>query len=117
MCVLLVEDEDLFRMLLVDIMNDAGFEVVAAADAATALALAETSEPPKLIVSDVDLGAGMNGFALVEAVRRRWPQVPVLMMSGAPANFDDQRGRVAKRFLRKPFSLDAFMHNVIELAS
>ena len=117
MCVLLVEDEELIRMLLADIMIDAGYEVLAASDATTALDSADASKAPQLIVSDVDLGAGMDGFAFIQAARCRWPGVPVLMMSGAAANFADRRGEAADRFLRKPFSLDAFMHDVVALAS
>jgi CheY-like chemotaxis protein len=78
LCVLLIEDDDIIRMVLVDAMTDAGFEVIEAVDAETALALAEATPCPDLIVSDINLGAGMDGFALAAALRRRWPTVPML---------------------------------------
>ena len=115
MCVLLVEDETLIRMLLTDVMTDAGFDVLDAPDAESALALAK-SDLPQVIVTDVDLGPGMDGFAFVAAARRRWPTVPVLLMSGVPANFAGRRRGTDERFLSKPFSLHVFMQTVVELA-
>ena len=87
MCILLVEDEDLIRMVLIDVMTDAGFKVIEAANAESALALAETTPCPDVIVSDINLGPGMDGFALAAALRRRWPVVPVLMMICRETNF------------------------------
>ena len=116
MCVLLVEDENLIRMLLTEVMTDAGFEVLDAPDAESALAVANTLDVPQVIVTDVNLGSGMNGFTFVEAVRRLWPAVPVLLMSGIPTNFTGRYCGTDERFLSKPFSLDVFMQNVLELA-
>ena len=116
MCVLLVEDEDLIRMLLTDVMTDAGFEVLGTPDAESALVLAKTLDLPQVIVTDVNLGPGMNGFALVEAARRLWPALPVLLMRGGPTNFAGRGCGTNERFLLKPFSLNIFMQNVIALA-
>ena len=115
MCVLLVEDEDLIRMVLIDIMTDAGLKVVEAADAQSALALAETTPCPDVIVSDVNLGPGMDGFALTTALRCRWPAVPLLMMSGRGTNFAARQSGKAERFLSKPFLPDVFVQHVIDM--
>lgn len=115
MCVLLIEDEELIRSLLTDVMTDAGFEVIGAADAKSALGLAEAVLLPQIIISDVNLGPGMDGFALAAAARRRWPAVPLLMMSGRAANFAGRHRRADERFLLKPFSLDTFLRNVTDL--
>ena len=115
MCVLLVEDEDLIRMVLIDAMTDAGFKVIEAASAESALALAETTPCPDAIVSDINLGPDMDGFALAAALRRRWPAVPVLMISGRGANFAGRQSGKAERFLSKPFRLDAFVQHVNDL--
>ena len=115
MCVLLVEDENLIRMLLTDVMTEAGFEVLDTPDAESALALAKTSDLPQVIVTDVDLGPGMDGFAFVKAARRLWPTVPVLLMSGVATNFAGRCCGMDERFLYKPFSLHVFMQNVIDL--
>ena len=116
MCVLLVEDDDLIRSGLTELMTEAGFEVLGAPDAESALELAGTMPSLRLVVSDVNLGAGMDGFALAAAARRRWPAVPVLLMSGLEANFAARHCSAAERFLPKPFSLRAFLQNVIDQA-
>ena len=116
MCVLLVEDEDFIRIVLIEAMTDAGFEVIDASDAEAALALAETTPCPEVIVSDINLGPGMDGFALAAALRCRWPTVPVLMMSGRRVNFAGWHCGKAERFVSKPFALDAFVQHVIDLA-
>ena len=115
MCVLLVEDENLLRMLLTDVMTDAGFDVLDTPDAESALVLAKTLDLPQVIVTDVDLGPGLDGFAFVEAARRLWPVVPVLLMSGVATNFAGRCCGMDERFLSKPFPLHVFMQNVIEL--
>ncbi len=116
MRVLLVEDEDLIRSLLTEVMADKGFEVIEAPDAEKALRLAAAMEPPQVIVSDVNLGSGMNGFALADAARRLWPTVPVLLMSGVATNFTGWQGSVTRRFLPKPFPLSVFLQHVTDLA-
>lgn len=115
MCVLLVEDEELIRTLLTEVMTDAGFEVIGAADAKSALVLAKAVLLPQVVVSDVNLGPGMDGFALVTAARCWWPTVPVLLMSGLAANFAGRQRSIDERLLLKPFSLDTFMRNVTDL--
>lgn len=116
MCVLLVEDEELIRTLLTEVMTDAGFEVIEAPDAKIALGLAKAMLLPEAIVTDVNLGPGMDGFALVAAARCWWPAVPVLMISGMATNFAGRHRNTAERFLLKPFSLSDFMRNVSDLA-
>ena len=116
MRVLLVEDEDLIRDLLMEVMTENGFEVIGASDAEDALRLATTMEPPRVIVSDVNLGSGMNGFAFMDAARRLWPSVPMLLMSGVAANFNGWRHNMTARFLPKPFPLSVFLRHVTDLA-
>ncbi len=115
MYVLLVEDNDVIRIHLAELMAEAGFEVVGAPDAESALELAGAAQPPWMVVSDVDLGRGMDGFALADAARRRWPAVPVLLMSGVQTNFAGRHCGATERFLSKPFSSDAFLQSITDL--
>ena len=75
MSVLLVEDDDVIRIALIDAMTNAGFEVIEAVDSEPARALAGTTPCPELIVSDINVGAGMDGFALDAALQCRWQAV------------------------------------------
>ena len=113
--VLLVEDEDQIRSLLTEVTADKGFEVIEAPDAEKALRLATAMEPPQVIVSDVNLGSGMDWFALADAARRLWPTVPVLLMSGIASNFAGHLGGMAQPFLLKPCPFSVFLQYIADL--
>lgn len=115
MCILLVEDELLLRTVLTEAMTEHVFAVFDSADGESAL-MANRASPPQLIVSDVNLGHGMDGFEFVTLALCRWPLVPVILMSGFGPNFDSRSRGETQRFLSKPFSLRLFLQNVIDLA-
>jgi CheY-like chemotaxis protein len=105
MDVLLVEDEDLLREILGENLTDAGLAVVMAATAEEALGAAGPGTgPPAVVVTDVNLGPGMDGLALAEEVERRWPGVGVVVVTGDWANLDRRPPRPRERHLRKPFT-------------
>jgi two-component system, OmpR family, response regulator len=72
MQVLVVEDECLIRMLVCNLLEDAGYACIEAANAVEALALLDSKLcRPALLVTDFNLGAGPNGQILAgEAVNR-----------------------------------------------
>ena len=117
MRVLLVEDNELVRSCLIELMLEENFEVVGAPDAESALELTKAAPPPQIIVSDVNLGSGMNGFEFVDQARRQWPDVAVLLISGVEANFAGRRCRATEKFLTKPFSSKMLFHYITELAN
>ncbi len=99
---LLVEDDELVRACLVDMLDDAGFRVVSVSNAADALALGDGTEEPDVLVTDVYLGPGMNGMRLLALARDRWPGIGAVLISGdglLAHKFTDP----AARFLPKPF--------------
>ena len=62
MDVLLVEDEPLIREMLAEDLTDAGLDVVEAPSAEAALGAAgRADQPPCVVVTDVNLGGGMDG--------------------------------------------------------
>jgi DNA-binding NtrC family response regulator len=70
------------RSIVADILCDAGYEVAKASSAAAALdALAHGDERAELILVDIAM-PGVNGVELAEIVRRTWPTLPVLLMTG-----------------------------------
>ncbi|WP_431283022.1 ATP-binding protein [Humitalea sp. 24SJ18S-53] len=101
---LLVEDEAPLRRLSERTLARAGHAVVAAEDAEAALDLVEQGLRPGLVVSDVSL-PGMDGLALVRALRQQVPGLPALLVSGyaAAALGVDLRAE-GIGFLAKPFS-------------
>lgn len=121
MDVLLVEDEALIREMLAEGLADAGLEVTEVPSAEAALGAAVTAEeagqPPAVLVTDVNLGNGMDGLALAAEVRRRWPGVGVVVMTGNPANLSGRPPEPREVCLLKPFGPPRLAAAVHELMS
>ena len=84
--ILVVEDEVLVRMMLADVLDDAGFQVIEAAHADEALRVLEAGLEIHAIMTDVEMpGGSMNGFALARTVREQRPDIGVLIASGRAA--------------------------------
>jgi two-component system, response regulator PdtaR len=82
--VLIVEDE-LIRMATAEAVQDAGFEVVEAADAAGAIAILESRSDIQVVFTDIHMPGFMDGAMLAHAIRHRWPPVRVIATSGRVA--------------------------------
>jgi PAS domain S-box-containing protein len=104
--VLVVEDEPAVRELVVRILKEDGYEVLAAEDGQDALRLlGGRLAPPGLVITDV-LMPRMNGRQLGDALREMHPELPVLYMSGDIGENIVLRQLVPEGapFLRKPFT-------------
>ena len=75
---LVVEDGSIFRMEAVGLLEDAGYVVLEAADAAGALRHLEGDTPVAVLLTDVRMPGPMDGFALAREVERRWPAIASL---------------------------------------
>ncbi len=80
--VLLVKDEILVRRLMADILEDAGFRVVEAANAGMALNWLEGGEDVQVLFTDVHVPPGIDGLKLARRVHARWPEVRLVIASG-----------------------------------
>jgi CheY-like chemotaxis protein len=80
--VLIVEDEPALCALAGDVVEAAGLHVVSAYDAKQAMALLESRSDIAAVFTDLQLRGSMDGLALAEAVRQRWPQIDLLVTSG-----------------------------------
>mgnify|MGYP001597635445 CR=1 FL=1 len=83
--ILVVEDEGAVRTTVRRQLETLGHKVQVAASAADALPLLQGPEPPDVLLTDVVLGAGMNGIELANAARVARPGLPVIFMSGFTA--------------------------------
>lgn len=101
---LLVEDDPLLRMTLAEVLAEAGFSVVEAEDAESALGLVASRDDLDLLLTDINL-PGADGFALASAARRLRPALPVVYASGRISEPDPQRALPGAPFLAKPFSV------------
>src|SRR4051794_34288847 len=84
MKILLVEDDELVRVVLAEALSDVGHDVVEAACPQEALDPSYGGCPPNVVITDIDLGASMNGFDVAANAHRLWPAVRVILISGLP---------------------------------
>ena len=91
---LVVEDSDFFRSLVVPILEAAGYVVTAVSDAVQALRIRDAGQRFDAIISDIEM-PGLNGFEFAENVRRddRWCQTPLVALSSYASEADFARGR------------------------
>ncbi len=105
--IMLVEDEDSLRKLMIRFLSKQGYIVRAFPSGETALeSLASPqAQPPALLVTDVIL-PGMNGRVLAEQLRARFPDLPVLFTSGYSDEIIETHGVVKEglEFLPKPYT-------------
>ena len=103
--ILVVEDERLLRAGLRILLTRLGYDVLDAGSPEQALSLLEArADAIDLLLSDVIM-PGMSGPDLAHEVRERFPEVPVLFMSGHADRTLIREGRLDSgvRFLAKPF--------------
>ncbi|GEC54687.1 MULTISPECIES: response regulator [Bradyrhizobium] len=100
--ILIVEDEFLLRMDSVEILEDAGFDVIPAANADEAIAILSTRADIHLVFTDIQMPGSMDGLKLAQFVRDRWPPIKIVATSGhvRAAGDDLPKGSV---FLPKPY--------------
>ena len=112
--ILVVEDDDGVRALVVELLAELGYTVLEAADGPRGLAIAsQPATPIDLLLTDVGL-PGMNGRQLAEAIRQYRPQLRVLFMTGYAENAIVRSGFLGSgmSMLTKPFTLDALVADV-----
>jgi CheY-like chemotaxis protein len=103
--VLVVEDNELIRMLVVETLIDAGYDVEEAADADSAAKLIE-ADGYKLLVTDVQMPGRLDGVEFAELARDYDPAISVIVVTGRPDLLSDLRKTgVEATFLTKPFTL------------
>lgn len=103
--ILLVEDEDMVRAVAERALSRAGYEVTPCSDGEEGLAAIANGGEYDMVVSDVVM-PGMDGPAMVRAIRRVKPDLPVLFMSGyAEEQLRRDIDIENMHFLAKPFSV------------
>ena len=102
--ILAVDDDELSLLMLENLLADAGFAPLTAASGAQALALLER-EHVDLLISDLIM-EGMNGLELLDRVRERYPNVPVIVVTarGSVESAVEAMRRGAYDYLAKPFN-------------
>lgn len=103
--VLIVEDEDMLRELLTEVIEDLGATVYSAATADAGLCHFHKHPDLGLVITDVITPGMLTGWDLAITVHDECPTLPVIVMSGyCPPHEKDLPGNAC--FLKKPWSLD-----------
>ncbi|HEY2033861.1 MAG TPA: sigma-54 dependent transcriptional regulator [Rhizomicrobium sp.] len=110
--VLVVDDEEDIRDLIAGILGDEGYETRVAADSDSALAALRLRRPQLLILDIWLQGSKLDGIQILEQVKRDYPDMPVVMISGhgtiETAVSSIKKG--AYDFIEKPFKADRLVH-------
>jgi CheY-like chemotaxis protein len=107
--ILVVEDDNIVRMLIVDVLEELDYSVLEAADGKDALAhLRDAQKIIDLLMTDQGL-PDMNGRDLATEARKLRPSLPVLFASGYAENIEVPEGM---NVIGKPFSIDQLRDKV-----
>ncbi len=111
--VLVVEDEELLRLMAVDLVEEAGFVPLVAKNADEAICILEEHSEISLLFTDIQMPGSMDGLKLAHAVRQRWPPIKIVIVSGkVPLSENDMPTN--SRFFAKPYRAE---HLIAELRS
>jgi DNA-binding response OmpR family regulator len=112
--VLLIKDKATIRLLVTEVLQEAGYQVLSAEDGQTGLALLPESRHIDLLVTDVGLPGGLNGRQVADAARVHIPGLKLLFITGYAENAAVGNGRMdaGMEVLTKPFELSTLAHRV-----
>tara|TARA_Y100001936_G_scaffold254172_1_gene326338 strand:+ start:14988 stop:16406 length:1419 start_codon:yes stop_codon:yes gene_type:complete len=110
--ILIVDDESDIRNLIAGILEDEGYKTHLCDNSQEALLSFDNNPPPALAIFDIWLrGSNLDGIDLLEAFKKRYPIVPVLMISGH-GNIETAVSTIKKGaydFIEKPFKSDRLL--------
>jgi DNA-binding response OmpR family regulator len=115
--VLLVEDDELLGVLFELALVEAGYLVARARNGAEAMATLAAAAPIDVLVTDISLGDGPDGWQVARRARARSPNMPVIYMTGGRG--DEWRPQHVPMgvLLLKPFPIDQLLEMVGHLLS
>jgi CheY-like chemotaxis protein len=103
--VLLVEDDDEVAALATEMLRSIGFGVTRVASAVAALGALANDRPVSLVFSDIMMPGSMSGVDLVREIRKRRPELPVVLSTG----YQEAAAGAAKEgigVLLKPYTME-----------
>lgn len=101
--VLVVEDQESVRNLIVNYLADLDYKVLAAEDGGTAINILQDDDPIDLILSDMVMPGGLSGEEVVTKAKAIRPSLKSLYMTGHPQRSKYSKGSTRTTIVRKPF--------------
>ena len=115
--VLVVDDEPTVRLLVAEVLTDAGHHAIEATDGPTGLKILQSNVRIDLLVTDVGLPGGLNGRQVADAARVLRPGLKVLFITGYAENAAVGNGHLepGMALLTKPFPIEDLKRRISEL--
>ena len=115
--ILLIDDEPTIRLLVSEVLEDLGYQVIAVEDGNAGLKVINSAVRIDLLITDVGLPGGLNGRQVADAARLIRPDLKVLFITGYAENAVLSHGHLAlgMHVVTKPFALDVFASRVRDL--
>jgi CheY-like chemotaxis protein len=112
---LIVDDEPTMVDAMVTSLEGFGYQTLRATNGIEAIArYTENSSSIRLVITDEEMPR-FNGRLLVRTLRRIAPELPTLLVTGAPGKRGAKEDRDATGFLGKPFTASTLLHKIQEL--
>lgn len=108
--ILVVDDEEVYRSTLLDLLTLEGYGVEVAASAEAAMDMAARFAPD-LLIADRMLGGSASGFSVARDLRRRDPTIAIIVMSGYVPTGNEEKLEELRSvsFLAKPFEFEQLL--------
>ena len=115
--VLVIDDEPTVRMLIVEVLEEAGYSALEAEDGPSGMKILETDARIDLLITDVGLPGGMNGRQVADAARNFRPNLKVLFVTGYAENAAVGNGHLEHGMdvITKPFVMADLAHKITEM--
>jgi len=115
--VLVIDDEPIIRMLIAEVLDEAGFSVIEAPDGPAGLSVLHSNAVIDLLITDVGLPNGMNGRQVADAARVSRPDLKVLFITGYAENAAVGNGPLENGMfiMSKPFEMDKLADRIRQI--
>jgi CheY-like chemotaxis protein len=117
--ILVAEDDEQVRTIVVEMLTELGYRVLKANDAASALAIIDSGMPIDLLFTDVVMPGPLRSPELARKARERLPNIAVLFTSGYTENSIVHGGRLdtGVELLGKPYTREALARKIRHVLS
>ncbi len=115
--VLVIDDEATVRMLIVEVLEEAGYTAVEADDGPSGMKVLRSDISIDLLITDVGLPGGMNGRQIADAAREIRPELKILFVTGFAENAAVGNGHLppGMAVVTKPFVMTELGNKIVEI--
>ena len=106
---IILDDDPQVLAVLSEALTMAGYAVSAVNSAEAAFAAMQVFPAPAILTTDIDLGNGPSGIAVAAHARKRWPNMPIFVISGNQDSDITVEAQLNLRFLAKPLRVTALL--------